>query len=142
MSRIQSLTSKITQVCQETCDIKIRHLLITQSDKEPNNITDHILTNQSDHKDTWGSDRNKPDTPDKHEGRAEDGNGYVYKIPNCYEHNNQDILQHHERYQPQWLPEPSGMIPEPLPYPDPSEASEMSSWLPTSLLSLLKKDNN
>ena len=31
------------------------------------------------------------------------------------------------------------MPPEPLPYPDPSEASKRSSLLPTSLLSLLKK---
>ena len=34
------------------------------------------------------------------------------------------------------------MTPEPLPYPDPSEASEMSSLLPTSLLLPLKKDDN
>ena len=34
------------------------------------------------------------------------------------------------------------MTPEPLPYPDPSEASETSSSLPTSLSSPLKKDNN
>ena len=34
------------------------------------------------------------------------------------------------------------MTPEPLPYPDPSEASETSSLLPASLLSPLKKDDN
>ena len=34
------------------------------------------------------------------------------------------------------------MTPEPLPYPDPSEASETSSLLLTSLLSPPKKDNN
>ena len=34
------------------------------------------------------------------------------------------------------------MTPEPLPYPDPSEASEMSSLFPTSLSSPPKKDNN
>ena len=39
------------------------------------------------------------------------------------------------------LPKPSGMTPEPLPYPDPSEASETSSSLLTSLLSLPKKDD-
>ena len=33
------------------------------------------------------------------------------------------------------------MTPEPLPYPDPSEASERSSLPPTSPLSLLKKDD-
>ena len=33
------------------------------------------------------------------------------------------------------------MTPEPLPYPDPSEASEIPSSLPTSLLSPLKKDD-
>ena len=33
------------------------------------------------------------------------------------------------------------MTPEPLPCPDPSEASERSSLLPASLLSPLKKDN-
>ena len=34
------------------------------------------------------------------------------------------------------------MTPEPLPFPDPSEASEKSSLLPASLLSPLKKDDN
>ena len=34
------------------------------------------------------------------------------------------------------------MTPEPLPYPDPSEASERSSLLPTSLSSPPKKDDN
>ena len=34
------------------------------------------------------------------------------------------------------------MTPEPLPYPDPPEASETSSLLPTSLLSPPKKDDN
>ena len=34
------------------------------------------------------------------------------------------------------------MTPEPLPYPDPSEASETFSLLPTSLSSPLKKNNN
>ena len=33
------------------------------------------------------------------------------------------------------------MTPEPLPYPDPSEASEIPSLLPTSLSLPLKKDN-
>ena len=34
------------------------------------------------------------------------------------------------------------MTPEPLPYPDPSEVSETSSLLPTSLLLPPKKDDN
>ena len=34
------------------------------------------------------------------------------------------------------------MTPEPLPYPDPSEASKTSSLLPTSLSSPPKKDDN
>ena len=33
------------------------------------------------------------------------------------------------------------MTPEPLPYPNPSEASEIPSLLPTSLLLLPKKDD-
>ena len=41
----------------------------------------------------------------------------------------------------QRLPEPSGMTPEPLPYPDSSEASETSSLVPTSLSSPPKKDD-
>ena len=48
LSRIRILTSKITQVCQDICVIKLRWLLITQSEKEPNVITNNILTNQSD----------------------------------------------------------------------------------------------
>ena len=49
--------------------------------------------------------------------------------------------QHHDTYQPQQLLRPSGMTPEPLPYPDPSEASETPSLLPTSLLPPPKKDD-
>ena len=112
-----------------------------QSDDKPNDITTCILTNQSDHKDTLGSDRSRPETLDIHEGCAEDDNNYAYRIPNHHEHGNQDNLQHHDTYQPQWPPKPSGMTPEPLPCPDPSEASEIPSLLTTSLSSLLKKDN-
>ena len=76
-----------------------------------------------------------------HEGCAEDDNDYAYKTPNRHKHGNQDSLQCHDTYQPQWLPKPSGMTPEPLPYPDPSEASEIPSLLPTSLSSPPKKDD-
>ena len=140
LSRIQTLTSKITQICQDIRDIKLRRLLITQSDKEQNEIA-NILTNQSDCKNTWGSNRSRPGTPDIHEGHAEGDIYYTYKTPNHHEHGNWDNLQRHETYRPQRPPEPSGMIPEPLPYPDPSEASERSSSPPTSLSSLPKKDN-
>ena len=141
LSQIRILTSKITQVCQDIRDIKLRRILVTQSDKEPNVITKHILTNQSDHKDTWGSNRNRPGTLDIHEGHAEDDNDYAYRTPNHHELGNQDSLQHHDTYPPQRLPKPSGMTPEPLSFPDPSEASETSSSLPASLSSPLKKDN-
>ena len=140
MSRIQILTSKITQVCQDIRDIKLRRLLITQLDKEPNDITSHILTNQSDRKNIWGSSRSRPDPPETHEDRAGDGNDYVYRIPNLLEHNTQNNQEDHGRCPLQPWPTPSRMTPEPLPCPDPSEASERSSWLPTSLLSLPKKD--
>ena len=142
MSRTQILTSKITQVCQDIHDIKLRQLLITQLDKEPNDITSRILTNQSDRKNTWGSNRSKPDPPDTHEDHAEGDIDYVYRTPNHLEHNTQNNPEDHERYPPQPRPIPSGTTPEPLPYPDPSEASETSSSLLTSLLSLPKKDNN
>ena len=112
-----------------------------QLDEEPDNITNNILTNQNDHKDTCSSDKSRPETPDIHEGHAEGDNDYVYKTPNRHELGNQDNQQHHDTYQPQWPPKPSGMTPEPLPYPDPSEASETPSSLPTSLLLLPKKDN-
>ena len=141
MSRIQVLTSKITQVCQDICDIKLRRLLITRSDNEPNDIAKRILTNQSDCKNTWGSGRSRPDPPDTHEDRAEDGNDYVYRTPNPHEHDTPNNPEDHERCPPQLRPTPSGMIPEPLPSPDPSEASEMSSSLLTSLSSPPKKDN-
>ena len=88
-----------------------------------------------------GSDRSRPETPGIHEGRAEDDIDYVYRTPNRHELGNQDNLQRHDTYQPQRPPKPSGMTPEPLPYPDPSEASETPSSLPTSLSSLPKKDN-
>ena len=141
VSRIQILTSKITQVCQDIHDIKLRRLLITQVDKEPNDITNSILTNQSDHKNTWGSDRSKPDPPDIHEDHAEDGNNYVYRTPNLLEHNTQNNQEDHGRCPLQLRPKPSGMTPEPLPCPDPSEASETSSSLLTSLSSPPKKDD-
>ena len=64
LSQIHTLTSKITQVCQDICDIKLRRILITCSYKEPNTITTSILTNQNDRKDTSGSSRNRPGTLD------------------------------------------------------------------------------
>ena len=142
MSQIRILTSKITQVCQDIRDIKFRRLLITRSDEEPIVITNRILTNQNDCKNTSGSSRSRPDPPDTHEDHAEGGNDYVYKTPNPLEHDTQNNREDHERCLPQPQPTPFGMTPEPLPYPDPSEASEMSSLLPTSLLSLPKKDDN
>ena len=141
MSRIQILTSKITQVCQDIRDIKLRRLLITRSDEEPIVITDRILTNQNDHKNTWGSDRSRPDPPGTHEDRAEDGIDYVYKTPNPLGHDIPNNLEDHGKCPPQPRPTPSGMTPEPLPHPDPSEASGTSSSLPTSLSSPPKKDD-
>ena len=110
-------------------------------DEEPIVITTNIQTNQNGRKDTWGSNRSRPDPLDIHEGRAEDGNDYAYRTPNRLEHGNQNKREDHGRCPPQPQPTPSGMTPEPLPYPDPSEASERSSLPPTSLLSPLKKDN-
>ena len=111
------------------------------SDKEPNSITNNILTNQSDCKDTWGSERSRSGTLDIHEGHAVDDNDYTYNTPNCHKLSNRDNLQHHDTCQPLWLQEPSEMPPELLPYPDPSEASERSSLPLTSLSSLPKKDD-
>ena len=141
VSRIQILTSKITQVCQDICDIKLRRPLITQLDKEPNVITNCILTNQSDRKNTWDSGRSRPDPLDTREDHAEDGNDYVYRTPNLLEHDNQNNQEDRGRCSPQPRPKPSGMTPEPLPCPDPSEASETSSWPPTSLSLPPKKDD-
>ena len=141
VSRIRVLTSKITQVCQDICDIKLRRLLITQSDEEPIIITNSILTNQNDRKNTLGSDRSRPDPPDTHGDRAEDGNDYVYRTPNLLEHDIQNSLEDHGRCPPQPLLKPSGMTPEPLPCPDPSEASETSSLLLASRSSPPKKDD-
>ena len=130
VSQIRILTSKITQVCQDIHDIKLRRLLITCSDEEPNGITNNILTNRSDHKDTWGSDKSRPDPPDIHEDCAGGGIDYVYRIPNCLKLNNQNNREDHGKYPPQPRPAPSKMTPGPLPYPDPSEASERSSLPP------------
>ena len=141
LSRISIVTSKITQVCQDICDIKLRQLVITQSDKKTNDITSNILTNQSDCKDIWDSNKRRSGTWDKHEDHAEDGNNYVYRTPNHSKYGNQDNPQHHDTYPPQWWPEPSEMPPTPLPYPDPSEASERSSLPLTSPLSSPKKDD-
>ena len=142
LSQIQVLTSKITQVCQDIHDIKLRWLLITQLDGESNDITTCVQTNQSDHKNTWGLNRSRPETLDIHEGCAEDGNDYIYNTPNLLEHNSWNNWEDHETCPPQPQPIPSGMTPEPRPFPDPSEASKKSSLPPASLLSLLKKDNN
>ena len=111
-------------------------------DDESNDITNSILTNRDDCKNTWGSGRSRPDPPDTHEDRAEDDNDYTYKTPNLLEHGTQNNQEDHGRYPPQPWPTPSEMTPEPLPYPDPSEASETSSLLPASLSSPLKKDDN
>ena len=112
-----------------------------QSDREPDDITTNIQTNQNDCKDTWGSNKSKPGTLGTHGGRAEDGNNYIYKTPSHLKHDNLNNWKDHETYPPQPQPAPSGMTPEPRPYPDPSEASKKSSSLPASLLSLLKKDD-
>ena len=88
-----------------------------------------------------GSSRNRPGTWDKHEDCAEDGIDYAYSTPNLLKPDNQDIQLSCDTYWPQKLPEPSEMPPLPLSYPSPSEASEPSSSLPTSLSSLPKKDN-
>ena len=141
VSQIWILTSKITQVCQDICDIKLRRLLVTQSDKEPNDIANHILTNWNDRKDTLGLNKSRSGTLGTHGGHAEDGTDYVYNTPNHHEHGNWDTQQHHGTYQPLWPQEPSEMPPMPLPYPDPSEASERSSSLPASLSSPPKKDD-
>ena len=141
LSQIQLLTSKITQVCQDIRDIKLRRLLITRSDEEPIVITSSILTNQNDRKNTLGSDRSRPGPLDTHGDHAEDGNDYVYRTPNLLEHDIQNSLENHGRCPPQLRPKPSGMTPEPLPCLDPSEASEMSSSLLTSLSSPPKKDD-
>ena len=142
VSRIRILTSKITQVCQEIRDIKLRRLLITRSDNEPNDITNHILTNQNDRKNTSGLGRSRLDPPDTRGDHVEGGNDYVYKTPNPLEHDTQNNPEDHGRYPLQPRPVPSGMTPEPLPYLDPSEASGTSSLLPTSLSSPPKKDDN
>ena len=128
-------------MCQDICDIKLRRLLITRSNEESNDITNSILTNQNDHKNTWGSNRSRPDPPDIHEDRAGDGNDYVYRIPNLPKHDTLNNQEDHGRCPPLPWPKPSGTTPEPLPCPDPSEASETSSSLLTSLLSPLKKDD-
>ena len=107
---------------------------------EPNHITNCILTNQSDCKDTCGSDKSRPDPPDIREGRAEDGINYVYRIPNCLKHDSRNNREDHGKCPPQPQPTPSGMTPELPLCPDPSEASERSSSLPTSLLFPPKKD--
>ena len=65
----------------------------------------------------------------------------MYRIPNCLEHDNWNNQEDHEICPPQPWPTLSGMTPEPLPCPDPSEASERSSSLPASLSSPLKKDD-
>ena len=142
MSRIRILTSKITQVCQDIRDIKLRRLLITRSDNEPRDITNRILTNQNDRKNTWDSGRSKPDPLGTHEDHAEGGNDYVYKTPNPLEHDTQNNQEDHGICPPQRRPTPSRMTPVPPPCPDPSEASETSSLLPASLSSPLKKDDN
>ena len=100
LSQTQIFTSKITQVCQDICDMKLRCLLITQSDKQMDDTTTSILTNQSDHKNTLGSSRSRPGTLDIHEDHAEDGINCVYNTPNHHEHGNQDNLLHHETCPP------------------------------------------
>ena len=110
-------------------------------DDEPNDITNHILTNRNDRKNILGSGRSRPDPPNTHGDCAEDGNDYVYRIPNLLEPDTPNNQEDHGRCPPQPQPEPSGMTPEPLPYPDPSEASETSSSLLTSLSLPLKKDD-
>ena len=76
-----------------------------------------------------------------HEGCAEDGINYIYSTPNHLKHDNQDNQSHHDTYPPQLLSKPSERPPLPHLGPDPAEASERSSSLPTSRLSPPKKSN-
>ena len=112
-----------------------------RSEKEPILITGNILTSQNDRKDTWGSNKNKPDPPDIHEGHVENGISYAYRIPNRLELGNWNNREDHGICPPQPRPIPSKTILEPLPYLDPSEVSERSPLPLTSLLSPPKKDN-
>ena len=45
VSQIQNLTSNISQVCQDVHDIKLRWLLVTQSECQNDDITTDIQTN-------------------------------------------------------------------------------------------------
>ena len=86
-----------------------------------------------------GSNRSTPGTQNIHGDHAEDENNYVYNTPNHLELSNWDNQQHHDTCPPQQPPQPSEMPPVPLPYPDPSEASERSSLLLVSPLLLPRK---
>ena len=112
-----------------------------QSEHQSNDITNSVLTNQNDCKDTWDSDRSKPNPLDKHGGHTEGENDYIYSIPNCHELNNQDNPEDHETYPHQLQPEPSKMPPLPCPSSYPSEAFEKFSFLPVLPLLLLRKDD-
>ena len=124
MSWIQNLTSKTTQVCKDICDIILRWLLVTCLKQPDNVITKQIQTNQSDHKDTSGSDRNKPGSLDKHRDCAEGDNNYTHSTPNHCKPNNPDTLRDHDTDHHLLLTKPSGMLPLPHPDPYPSETFE------------------
>ena len=88
-----------------------------------------------------GSDRSKPDPPGKHEGCAEDGNGYNDSTPNCHKLDNQNNLQDHGTNPHLLLSAPSEkpLLPHASPYP--SKSSKKSSLLPAWPLLPPKKDN-
>ena len=138
LSRIHLLTSKISHVCQEICDIKERRTPKSNSAKRT--YTRTIL-------DEGWTDQNYAQEPDsnssaKEGSDGEDGWGDTCSFHNrlcLHEPNNPNIPSHHAPIPPSPNPPPSESTLEPPGDLSPSPASRIVTLTPSSLAKLERK---
>ena len=138
MSQIQSLTSKISHICQEIHDIETRR-------KPQTNIAIRNYTNTGLAEEQTGQNYTQgPDSSNsaKEGSDDEDGWGETYSSHSKLHHrepNNPDTPSHHAPIPPSPNPAPSESILEPPGDLSPSPASRIATETPSSLVKLERK---
>ena len=133
LSRIQFLTSKISHICQEICDIKNQRK--PQTNISIRNFTSTGLVEEQ-------TNRNYTRAPDNNnfakEGSSDEddlGGTYSFHSKLCHHApNSPDIPSHHAPSLPSPNPPPSGSILEPPGDLSPSPTSRIVTLSPSSLL--------